>query len=354
MMSGQLLSQVGNLKNYWHVIGLATEVKRKCSLKRALYGHRFLIWRDGDDLLHALTDCCAHKQAPLEVADFQSSQIVCPYHGWKYDASGKLQSVPSSPSAANKLNCKVDDFPICERYGFVWIYFGDVEADGTPKNEIPNIEPYVGSKWSKRLLKKEFESTEDLLIDNFMDPTHTGLVHDGIIRSGESTSEHDVTVTANRDGVLVDFKEQVEKIGWGMQLLFGSEMKVKHTDEFLFPNLVRVVYKINGSERFVALIACSPTEKLNGGKTLVFVQVRYRFGWITPFLWPFVRVLTDKVLQQDFEITQKQFANRQRFENVKENLVAADLVASQVKKLRRKMVAGETISESEQSIKLRF
>ena len=140
---------------------------------------------------------------------------------------------------------------------------------------------------------------------------------------------------------FVDFEEQTEKIGWGMQMLFGKEMKVKHTDEFMFPNLVRVVYKINGSARFVAFIACSPTGTLNGGKTLVFVQVRHNFGRLTSVVSPLVRILTNKVFQQDYDITKQQFENRQRFENVKENLVTADLVAGQVTKLRRKLVSGD-------------
>ncbi|MFK7766425.1 MAG: Rieske 2Fe-2S domain-containing protein [Mariniblastus sp.] len=342
--------KIGALKNYWHVIALVSEIKRGSSIKRELYGHRFLIWRDQAGVFHALTDCCAHKKAPLEVADFNQNKIVCPYHGWEYDQNGTLTNIPSSPSCCEKLKCKVGDFLVCEKYDFVWIYLGDPKL---PKNGIPDLARF--DSWSKCFLKKEFQTSEDLLIDNFMDPTHTGLVHDGLIRSSQNSCEHCVKVTTSELGVLVDFEEQTEAVGLGMRFLFGKEMRVKHTDEFLFPNLVRVIYAINGVERFVALIACSPNEKLNGPSTTAFVQLRYNFGWSTPLVSPFVKGLAGKVFKQDFEITQKQSENRDQFPDLKENLIAADVVASQVAKLRRKFVAGDCqIRETVQEFKLRF
>ncbi len=92
-------------------------------------------------------------------------------------------------------------------------------------------------------------------------------------------SSHEMTVSTHAYGVRVDFAERPERVGMGLQFVFGKTMLVQHTDEFLMPNLVRVTYTINAKKCFIALIACTSLSALGSGRTLAHVQLRYRFGW---------------------------------------------------------------------------
>ena len=331
-----MFSEIGKLSSYWHVIALARELKRGKSLKRSLYGRSLLLWRDTQGELHALLDCCAHKKAPVEVVDYRANRIVCPYHGWEYDQHGRLIDIPSSPAACEKLNCKIGSFVVTESDGFIWV---SLNQDGATQEPIPDLSAYVGDGWGVKYKAKSFQTTEELLIDNFMDATHTASVHDGLIRSSQNSVQHELTVTTDQNGVRVDFAEQEERVGPGLNLLLGSSMKVKHSDEFLFPNLVRVVYEFNGVPRFMAFIACTP---LSGGKTLALIQLRYKFGWPNLLIGPLLPLLAGKILRQDFDITQKQYANRQQFSDLQDHPIAQDYIPSRVSQLRKKLVDGET------------
>ncbi len=333
------------------MVATASEIGTGRSLKRKIYGQPLLIWRDESRKLHVLLDCCAHKRAPLEVKDFHQNQIVCPYHGWEYDAEGALTKVPSSPDACDKLKCSLPSFPVVESAGFVWVYLGD----GTPENEIPDIEEFIGSGWGSKFKTMSFETTEELLIDNFMDPTHTALVHDGLIRSSQNSTWHEMSITTHSHGVRVDYAEQEESVGIGLRMLFGRSMKVRHADEFLMPNLVKVTYWFNGEPRFLALIACTPLEGLDAAPTRAFVQLRYRFGALNYAIKPFLGVLANKVLKQDFEITRDQFRNMQDCPEQKEHLVAADAVAARVSVFRQNAVQKlAPPDQSTQTLRLQF
>ena len=354
-----MFSEIGNLSQHWHVIGLASEVKAGQSLKRKIYGEGLLIWRDKAGQLHSILDCCAHKRTPLIVKDYKNNSIVCPYHGWEYDKAGALTHVPSSPDHCDKLKCTLPTFTVIESDGFLWIYL----ADGPPANAIPSLDEFSGRAWSRTFQTMSFETTDELLIENFMDPTHTALVHDGLIRSSKNAADHEMSLTTHSTGVKVDFPEQEESVGPGARLLFGSSMKVRHTDEFLLPNLVKVTYWINGEAKFLALIACTPCERIedadetNTPCTQAFVQLRYRFGWLNVFAKMALPLLGRKVLKQDFDITQSQFLNQQTFAGQKEHWVASDAVAKKISTVRRQTIDGvaeDQKSRSTQTLNLRF
>ncbi len=346
-----MFSEIGNLKDYWHVIALTSELKPGRSLKRTLYDHPFLLWRDRAGRLHALTDSCAHRKTPVEVIDYGQNKVVCPYHGWQYDATGNLTHIPSAPDACGRLKCSIDHFSVIEADGFVWIGLGRGTEPTEPR---PNLDNFAGREWRSTFKMREFQTTETLLVDNFMDPTHTGVVHDGLIRSQGQERDHHLTVTTSSTGVRVDFDEEEESVGFGARLLFGKTMKVRHTDEFLLPNLVRVVYHINGETRFVAFIACSPLSELSGGRTIAFVHLKYRFGLPGRLFGPALSLLAGKVLQQDARITEQQFANMQRLPQTKETLIAADAVGASVTNIRDQIVRGESPAGSERRLQLRF
>jgi hypothetical protein len=303
-----------------------------------------------------LDDCCAHRQTPLQVTDYGAGKIVCPYHGWTYDRDGTLCHVPSDPGYAQNNRCQIPTYQTLEKSGFIWIY-PEARAQGQiPREDLwPHLDLDSYDRWPVCYLQKEFATSDELLIDNFMDPTHTAVVHDGLIRSSKNPTVHEMTVSTHRFGVRVDFAERQEKVGVGLRFIFGSTMRVQHTDEFLMPNLVRVTYTINAKTCFCALIACTPLGPLGSGRTLAHVQLRYHFGWPDLIVRLVIGRLGRKILEQDWRITADQFENMARFADASTNKVGADAVAFRVKKLRDQWInTKEPIEPSSQRIQLTF
>jgi phenylpropionate dioxygenase-like ring-hydroxylating dioxygenase large terminal subunit len=327
-----MFEKIGGLAKYWHVIALSNEVKKGKSLKRNLYEIPILIWRDDAMSVHGLLDVCSHKKAPLEVCDFNKNHVLCQYHGWKYNSSGNLIDIPSSQHLVSKMKCKVDTFQIIEQNGFIWIYLDTQNKASFVPEPLTEVE---GSQWEYYHTSMVFETNEELLIENFMDATHTPMVHDKLIRDNDKKVKHSITILQTSETVHVAYNETNEKIGLGLNLMLGNSLLVSHTDEFLLPNLVRVNYYINKIHRFQAFIACT---LLENGKTIAFVRLSFQFKWFNQLIKLAIPFLAKKVLKQDFIITKKQFDNIQIFKNRSDNNIDYDAMHNKVKKIRSNKV----------------
>lgn len=334
-----------NYINYWHIIAFSKELKPKQSLKKRLYDLPILLWRDQNYNVHALADVCSHKKSPLEVSCFHKNELTCPYHGWRYDEQGKLLEIPSSINVdLKKLNCRLQKFEVKEIDGNIWVLIGD-EA----KNSFIDINELLtlNGKWKSISLQQIFKTNVEQLIDNFMDSTHTSFTHKGIIRGHGKKVTHTVKVVTNAESVRAEFAESKEKIGLGLRFILGKNLLVKHTDSFLFPNIVKVDYYFNNVHRFNALIVCS---QVSEGVTEANIRLSYNFKLLNPFISLILPRIARKVIAQDVEITELQYINSKTFSNQKEMYSECDLIHNKVKLVRKSAIECKEIKESETTI----
>lgn len=334
-----------NYFNFWHIIAFSNELKSEQSLKKRLYDFPILIWRDKNNNVHAVADVCSHKKSPLEVSCFQKNELTCPYHGWRYDEQGKLLEIPSSINVnLNKLNCRLQKFEVKEIDGNIWVLIGDVA-----KNSFKDLNEQLTltGKWKSISLQQVFKTNVEPLIDNFMDSTHTSFTHKGIIRGHGEKVTHTVKVVTNTELVRAEFAESNEKIGLGLRLMLGKNILVKHTDSFLFPNIVKVDYYLNNVHRFNALIICS---QVTEGITEANIRLSYKFKLLNPFISIFLPRIARKVIAQDVEITELQYENSKVFPEQKEMFSECDLIHNKVKLVRKSAIENKEIKESETTI----
>lgn len=73
-------------------------LKHKPVAARNNVGRRVVIFHDEKNKLVALHDVCPHRGAPLSAGELDKIDgkvcIRCPYHGWAFDAEGKLRDIP--------------------------------------------------------------------------------------------------------------------------------------------------------------------------------------------------------------------------------------------------------------------
>lgn len=106
---------------------------------------------------------------------------------------GALRYIPSITPEERQPKCHLSLIRSEEKYGFVWIY-----PDPISEEQIPACITLESSGWGHTYIQESFETTEELLIENFMDATHTPIVHNGIIRSNqESKQQQNITIQTN-------------------------------------------------------------------------------------------------------------------------------------------------------------
>lgn len=168
------------LKNFWYAIAFTHEVTEEPS-RHTVLGQQLVVFRQKrSGNVIAMSDLCVHRGGALS-GGWQDEKgcLVCPYHGWEYDADGKAVKIPANLEGRPiPKKARVDSYPVQERYSFVWVFLGDLaEADRPPLPDWdehfndPRLRPVYG----EFLWKANYER----VLENGVDIAHTPWVHGG-------------------------------------------------------------------------------------------------------------------------------------------------------------------------------
>jgi phenylpropionate dioxygenase-like ring-hydroxylating dioxygenase large terminal subunit len=150
---------------------------------------RIVVWRDSIGAAHVWRDYCPHRGAQLSLGHVTGDQIVCPYHGWRYDIEGQCLRIPSNPSLRPSKRACATTFVSEEKYGVVWMCFGEpaYALDFFPEAEIPG-----GRRIN--LAPQTVRSSAPRVVENFLDMAHFSFVHAGILGEEAHTEVPDYDV----------------------------------------------------------------------------------------------------------------------------------------------------------------
>jgi phenylpropionate dioxygenase-like ring-hydroxylating dioxygenase large terminal subunit len=128
-------------RNYWYPVMQSGEL-RKSQQCLKLLGENIVFFRDSrTGAPVAMNDRCPHRGASLSQGHQHfPGTISCPYHGWTFNAAGKLVAVlsegPSCPMVG-KVFHKI--YPVREFREFVWVWIGDSEPVPLEEDLPPEV-----------------------------------------------------------------------------------------------------------------------------------------------------------------------------------------------------------------------
>lgn len=185
-------------RNAWYVACTSDEVQGE-PFARKICGESIVFYRDGTGKIAALENFCPHRGAPLSLGFVRDGALVCGYHGLVMECTGRPKSMPGQRVDGFPT---IRTFPVIERYGFVWIWPGDIEkADVAKLHHLPWAE---SDEWAYGGGLYHIGCDYRLMIDNLMDLTHETYVHASSIGQREideapvSTHTSDNEVTTSR------------------------------------------------------------------------------------------------------------------------------------------------------------
>jgi phenylpropionate dioxygenase-like ring-hydroxylating dioxygenase large terminal subunit len=297
----------GDLINYWYAAGLSKNLKAGKSASIIIFETPLVVWRDNQQVVHALLDRCLHRNAPLSAGKSKHDCVVCPYHGWVYNSQGQCVEIPSEgENATNIPKRKVQKFEVREAGELIWIWMGD-----GPPDKLPFDMPLMDQKgWQHYYMTTDFDNNVTNLVENFMDVPHTVFVHKGWFRDTRKIAIK-ATVERTKDSVLVTYDQPNDSIGFSGWLVNPKKLPMKHSDNFYMPNNTRVDYIFGDEERgFIITSTCTPITPF---KSRVYTLITYKFGWLTRFIKPLMNAYTRKVINQDVWIMKLQGDHLQKF-----------------------------------------
>jgi len=166
------------LINNWYVAATADEVSDEQPHGVIMLGVDFVLFRGADGTPICMAGVCGHRGGALADGKLNQGCIACPYHGWEYAIDGRCVRIPAfeNPTQVPK-RARLDVYPTEEKYGWIWVFLGDLPAEQRPP--IPDLFPEFHDDENWRLVAYGLEADVNWvrMEENSLDTIHTSFVH---------------------------------------------------------------------------------------------------------------------------------------------------------------------------------
>jgi phenylpropionate dioxygenase-like ring-hydroxylating dioxygenase large terminal subunit len=190
------------LRKTWQPVALTTELSPGLVSSYTLLDQELVLARFHDGRLLAADVACPHKGARLYAGRICNGELMCPYHGWRFDPDGHCLTIPSlvEPNADKLRLSHLRNYPVLERYGFVW-----VKLDRSGRHELPEITEFENPAWTYRLGPPAvFRTGFRREIENYLDMSHFAFAHATTLGTAADTRVPPMAITTYQDGFQMD------------------------------------------------------------------------------------------------------------------------------------------------------
>lgn len=323
------------IKNQWYAILESKEVKRGKPVSVTRLGEQMALWRNASGEVICLRDKCAHRGAMLSPGALCDNRetIECPFHGLRYDKTGKCTIIPANGKNANvPSNFRVESYPAIDRHGFIWIWWGDAQEEYPPLPFFDDID----DNYSYATFTEVWPVHYSRAIENQLDVVHLPFVHRTTIGRGDRVLVNGPLVEMDADGNgFTIWVNNVIDDGKTVPIRheeFPAHLKQFHL-QFKFPH----VWKNNISEMLKLTICFVPIDEEH---TLFYLRFYQRFMTV-PVLKNIInytsRFLNRKILHQDRAVVITQDPKKSWLK-MGENLIQGDRPIVEYRKIREKLV----------------
>src|ERR1700722_20017616 len=127
---------------FWYPVAFSKDVGNK-PYPAILLDERVVVYRISDGTLVAARDICSHRGVPLSLGHVEGDEIICRYHGLRYDREGRCTCIPAHPGGAISPRLRLDMYQAQERYGLVWVRLVDDGPCALPEMEEWDDKDYL-------------------------------------------------------------------------------------------------------------------------------------------------------------------------------------------------------------------
>ncbi|MBT9462445.1 aromatic ring-hydroxylating dioxygenase subunit alpha [Hydrogenophaga sp.] len=194
----------------WHPV-IASNQVREAPVACGLLGQPLVLWREHThdaDRVHAWVDQCPHRGARLSMGrvliGLHGARLECPYHGWQFGHNGRCLHIPSAPDFTPPAGHVATVFEARERFGLVWVRLEVPQPSRGALDEPPVFAVGEDPAWRRVVCGPyELNTSAPRLVENFLDLSHFGFVHEGWLGERSHAQVEIGRVEEGADGLLV-------------------------------------------------------------------------------------------------------------------------------------------------------
>src|SRR5271168_4833604 len=184
------------LRDTWFPLAHADAVGER-PVRRAIYSHPFYLWRE---------------KGAIIASEFHPREKVT--------------------RAASELTGGTGRYPVLERYGYVWGWFGN--PDAADEMHLPNLPflPPRGGLPSHMRGTVRFDCTAPLSLENLIDLTHADFLHANVVGDEKSESE-EVTFVADSETITMTRHCIGKSVAPAMRFFGGVKAKTQEVRQVI-------------------------------------------------------------------------------------------------------------------------
>lgn len=324
------------LPDHWYPILESREIPSHKPLGVERLGLKLVLWRGEKGRLHCQLDRCPHLGAALSKGTVCKDQIICPFHGFEFDAQGQCQHIPANGHQGRiPAGMSLQTFTVREAHGFVWFWSGE------PLERYPAI-PFFSdlAGWPYATSIADWPTHYTRTIENQLDVAHLPFVHKTTIGAGgRSFVDGPYVETGLNQGVqsisvwVSNFQDQGQPHRSQAELAEVNAGK-EPSLHFLFPGL----WKLQISEQIQNMIAFVP---INERETRYYLRAYHKthnrlLGKLVTQVMSFSNGF---ILNQDKRVVLTQLP-LDSSEAQHDKLIGADRAISQFRRLYKRLLEG--------------
>jgi phenylpropionate dioxygenase-like ring-hydroxylating dioxygenase large terminal subunit len=158
----------------WFAVVPSAELASGQTRAAYFFDQHLVVWRDDAGGAHVMDAFCPHLGAHLgHGGTVEGCEIVCPFHGWQFDAEGGNTSIPYSERVNRRA--RIRSFPVLERNGFVFAWYHPDEAP--PPWEVEPVEELASGATPAATNEYTVQAGIQELAENAVDSAHFRYVH---------------------------------------------------------------------------------------------------------------------------------------------------------------------------------
>jgi len=164
------------LRKAWYAVCTSDEMTESPS-KVTVHEIDFVVYRDNEGEIHAFNSNCPHRGCDLSLGTVEGKDLICAFHGWHFNSEGRCTQIPANRSGAVvPAKAKLIHYPVCEKFGFIWIY----THSGEQSDNVSKIRTFAELEsigWTYVRFRKTWRAHFTRTVESVLDVSHLPFVH---------------------------------------------------------------------------------------------------------------------------------------------------------------------------------
>ncbi len=285
------------LAPYWYPVAFSHEVGTQLLAVRLL-DERVVVYRLSDGKIFAARDICLHRGVPLSMGHVEGDEIVCKYHGLRYDRSGQCVCIPAHPKGAISPRLHLTTYGAREAYGLIWVRLVESDEDNFPDFSEWNDPEFVQVLPDSVTLA----ASAGRQVEGFLDVAHFAFIHTKSFGEADNPVVPDYPVEKTSNGFVADYISSVSNYAHGSKHLAPADFPWRRRFQVWFPFTAKLTIYFPNDGRLNILNTASP---ISARKTRMFAPICRNFDRDSPL--QATLDFNSMVFAEDKEVVENQY-----------------------------------------------